>query len=134
MTTRGEQRRPQFVTNGLSGAGFGLFCGFMAFVYVLIARGMRLGYAGEPTISLVNLALLYLVGGPVLGFLGGAVRTWLPGRWGRISIGIGLSAIGGAMALPLIPGTKLPWGLFEWMVVIVSALILGPLLAAQHSD
>ena len=133
MRTSRERTRPRFISNGLSGAGFGAFCGLMAFVYVLIARGMRLG-TGNSSVSLLGLGLVYLGGGPVLGFLGGAARTWLPGRWGRITIGIALSAIGGAMALPLIPRASFPWGLFEWMVIAVFALILGPLLAAQHKD
>lgn len=126
--------RPRFVSNGLSGAGFGMFCGAMAFLYVLVVRVAGIGDSSKPTISLVGLALLYLIGGPALGFLGGAVRTWLRGRWGRYAIGIGLAAIGGVMATPLIPGTKVPWGVLEYSVIVVVALTLGPLLAAQHDD
>ena len=38
------------------------------------------------------------------------------------------------MTTPLIPGTKFPWGGLEYSVIVVSALTLGPLLAAQHND
>jgi hypothetical protein len=122
------------MSNGLSGAGFGMFCGAMALLYVLVVRVARIGDARKPAISLLGLALVYLVGGPALGFVGSAARTWLRGRWGRYTIGIGLAAIGGAMATPLIPGTKFPWGGLEYSVIVVSALTLGPLLAAYHND
>jgi hypothetical protein len=129
-----EKGRPRFISNGLSSARFGMFCGMVAFAYVFIARMLGLGTHGKTTISLVGLAVFYLIGGPTLGFLGGVVRTWLPGRWGRYIIGIVLTGLGSAMVVPLIPGTQFPWGASEYSVIAISALILGPILAAQHSD
>jgi hypothetical protein len=124
--------RSRIITNGLNGAGIGLVFGILALLYVAVARMLIPGVHDRLGISLWMLAFLYLVVAPGLGFVGGAVRTWLPGRLGSTVIATVLGAAATAIVLPLLPNTRTPWGPVEYFTIVLLAAMSGIFIGARH--
>jgi hypothetical protein len=124
--------RSRIITNGLNGAGIGFAFGILALLYVAVAHVLISGVHDRVGISLWVLALLYLVVAPGLGFLGGAMRTWLPGRLGSTVIATVLGAAATAIVLPLLPNTHTPWGPVEYLTIVLLASMSGIFIGATH--
>jgi hypothetical protein len=127
--TMGQSR---IITNGLNGAGIGLVFGILALGYVAVARVLIPGIHDRLGVSLWMLTFLYLVVAPGLGFVGGAVRTWLPGRLGSTLIATLLGAAATAIVLPLLPNTRTPWGPVEYSTIVLLAAMSGIFIGARH--
>jgi hypothetical protein len=70
-----------------NGAWIGLAFGVLSLSFVAVARFFVPHDGSKPVaFPLSTLAVLYLVVGPALGFFGGALRYWLPGRLGKVIV------------------------------------------------
>jgi hypothetical protein len=119
--------------NGLNGAWIGLCFGVLALAFVF-AAGMLMPEVRErpDALSISTLAILYLVGGPCLGFLGGTARTWLPGRLGSTVIATAIGAAATAIVLPFLPSTRSPWGQVEYTTILLLGVMSGVFIGARH--
>jgi hypothetical protein len=125
--------RSPILRNALNGMWLGLGLGVLAFGFVTIARPLMPEIREGPgALPLSTLAFLYLVAGPALGFLGGALRTWLPGRLGSTIIAMALGAAVTAIVIPFHPHTKSPWGPVEYMAIALIAVMCGVFIGARH--
>jgi hypothetical protein len=119
--------------NGLNGAWVGFCLGLLALAFVAIARALMPDVRGRPdALPMLTLVLLYLIGAPALGFLGGVARTWLPGRLGSTLIATGIGAAATAIVLPFLPNTKFPWGSAEYIAIALLGLMCGVFIGARH--
>jgi hypothetical protein len=125
-------RRSRILTSGLNGAWIGLAFGVLAMVYVTAVRLLLPEALERLGIPFWRLALLYLAVAPGLGFLGGAMRTWLTGRLGSTIIATGLGAAATAIVLPLLPNTSTPWGPVEYLTIVLLAVMSGIFIGARH--
>jgi hypothetical protein len=124
--------RSRLIANGLNGAGIGIVFGILALGYVVVARLLIPGIHDRLGLSLLTLALLYLVAAPGLGFLAGVARTWLPGRLGSTIIAAGVGAAATAIVIPLHPNTRTPWGPVEYFAILLMAVMSGIFIGAKH--
>jgi hypothetical protein len=122
----------RLLANGLNGAGIGLVFGVLALAFVVVAHLVSPEAHDRLGLSLWTLALLYLGAAPALGFLGGAVRTWLPGRLGSTVIATGIGAAATAIVLPFLPNTRMPWGPVEYTTILLLAAMSGIFIGARH--
>lgn len=109
-----------------NGAWIGFACGLLSLSFVAVARCLVPQAGSKPgAFSLPILALLYLVGGPSLGFFGGALRHWLPGRFGKVIVATAIGAVGSVIVLPFLPEAKYPWGPTEYGTILICAIGVG---------
>jgi len=114
------------VTSASNGAWIGFAVGLLSLSFVAVVRLLVSQAGSDPgAFSLPVLALLYLVGGPSLGFVGGALRHWLPGRLGKVIVAAVLGAVGETAFLPFLPEVKYPWGPTEYWAIVLCAVVVG---------
>jgi hypothetical protein len=109
-----------------NGAWIGFACGVLSLGFVTLARFLVPRADSKANyFSLPILALLYLIVGPGLGFFGGALRHWLPGRLGKVIVATAIGAVGAAIVLPFLPEAKYPWGPTEYGTIAICAISVG---------
>jgi hypothetical protein len=119
-------RHHTLLSSASNGAWIGFACGVLSLGFVAVARFLVPQAGSKPnTVSLPILALLYLAVGPGLGFFGGALRHWLPGRLGKFIVATAIGAVGAAIGLPFLPGAKYPWGPTEYGTLVICAISVG---------
>ena len=118
--------RSALLASASNGAWIGFACGVLSLGYVAVMRLLVSQAGSQPgAFTLPVLALLYLVGGPGLGFFGGALRHWLPGRLGKVIVATAIGAVGSVMVLPFITDAKFPWGPTEHGTILLCAIVVG---------
>jgi hypothetical protein len=118
------------------GALTGLLIGVLAMLaaLVLIAMGDRRAIESRLGMSRAAMCAYYVFGGTCLGALAGLLSAWLRGRWGRIAVGVIITAVGTVILLPLIAGPMTHWGGSELLTVVLVAGVLGPPMARSHAS
>jgi hypothetical protein len=121
-----EKTENSLLKSASNGAWIGFACGLLSLSFVAVMRLLVPEARSTPgAFSLPVLALLYLVGGPSLGFFGGALRHWLPGRLGKFIVATLVGAVGAMVLLPFLPGAKYPWGPIEYLTIVLCAIAVG---------
>jgi hypothetical protein len=128
----GFMSRLPVLKSASDGAWIGFCFGMLALIFVVVARFLVPEVRSRPdALPFSTLALMYLVAGPALGFVGGALRTWLPGRVGGFVIAATLAAAATAIVLPYLPKTRSPWGPVEYSTIVLMAVTSGFFIGAR---
>ena len=83
--------------------------------------------------SVWTLSAYYLIGAPLLGGLGGLLRSRLRGRWGRRFIAAIIGVLSAVALLPMWRGTPLAWGFVEYFTIVCCAA-MAPFVAGWSRD
>jgi hypothetical protein len=115
------------------GAGQGLVFGVLAMVVAVPAVLIQPRILDRLNMSVWVLGAYYLIGSPIIGGLGGLLRSRLPGRWGRRLVAAILGVLIAIALLPVMRGSPLVWGFPEYFTIVMSA-VLAPFIAGWSTD
>ena len=113
----------------LQGLVFGVLAVLVAVPVALVVPGVL----ERLKMSVWILSAYYLIGGPLLGGVGGLLRSRLPGRWGRRLVAAIIGALCAIALLPMWKGSPLAWGFPEYFTIVSSA-VLAPYIAGWSRD
>ena len=115
------------------GAGQGLVFGLIATVVAVPTVLIQPRILERLHMSVWALGAYYLIGGPIIGGLGGLLRSRLPGRWGRRLVAALLGVLVAIVLLPVMRGSPHVWGFPEYFTILGSA-VLAPYIAGWSRD
>ena len=115
------------------GALQGLVFGVLAVLVAVPAVLVQPRVLERLQMSVWVLSAYYLIGAPLLGGLGGLLRSRLPGRWGRRLVAAIIGVLCAVALLPMWRGSPLAWGFVEYFTIVLCAA-MAPFIAGWSSD